>query len=236
MGCALSCTSASTLFHFWVLVLNLRLFNDMVEHNRPLLHVVLHGTSVHSCHGELLFSYTNAVSPHRCPFLNEVTNKMVYRLPFLNKVMSTVRFVHESHVCSCTYTPIWWYTNTCRILSNVYTKVGLVLHVLAGILFASLHHLISAYFWINALRLDMQVDTAMRVQIPWCITKLGGCMFTVNCPSPFAYHFSSDHVIYLNLCESFCCTYKYHDDTTYYRVGGTDLENLQSMTNNRTVT
>jgi hypothetical protein len=72
-----------------------------------MLLVALHGTTMHFCCRELVFSHVNAVPHYRLTFLNEVANSDV----------------SMQNACALLYTyshPMVTLKGTCHRLSNVY--------------------------------------------------------------------------------------------------------------------
>ena len=65
-----------TIFRFGMLVPTLPVYGR-AGHDQPMFHTTLHGTLVHFCHKELIFSHINTVPPDGLPLMNKAANTVM---------------------------------------------------------------------------------------------------------------------------------------------------------------
>jgi len=108
-----------TLTHHQMPMLTLQLFHTR-RHDHPMLHVVVHGTTVHFYSRELLLSCTNTIPIYRLPMQNKITNISIwYACTLLYKhVHLMVTFTSTRHMLSDVYTPFHnlWYSLAKKML------------------------------------------------------------------------------------------------------------------------
>jgi hypothetical protein len=100
-------------------MLTLQLFHTG-RHDHPMLHVVVHGTTVHFYSRELLLSHTNTVQIYRLLMQNKITNISIWNACTLlyKHAHLMVTFTSTRHMLSDVYTPFHnlWYSLAKKML------------------------------------------------------------------------------------------------------------------------